>query len=194
MKTECAICKNEIYLSDDQFYSTENHLCDDCLMDNNHKRIESQNKRILAYLKKGKKITEDFTKPESIEQEARKADNKIMIISIIFLTLTSSGIFWAIDLFAFQGFVTMNVFIKSDCNYEVPKGYEILTDGKYFVVKCSARYLSDRFLTVGIDMIQPMYPEITKPTKLVSECKARGYLKRYLKVKNPVKEFKPIVK
>lgn len=133
--------------------------------------------------------TEDFTK---IEQEAKEADDRMGIIGIILLTLTFSVIFWAIDLLGFHGFVTMNLFIKSDCNYEVPKGYEILTDGKYFVVKCSVKYLDDHFLTVGMDMIQPMYPEITKPTKLVSECKAKGYLKQYIKKQNPVKDYKPI--
>jgi hypothetical protein len=135
---------------------------------------------------------EDYTKPEPIEQEAKKADDRMGIIGIILLSLTFSVIFWAVDFLGFHGFITMNVFIKSDCNYEVPNKYTILTDGKYFVVKYKDKYLDEQYLTVGIDIIDPMYPEITKPTKLVSECKARGYLKRYIKNRNPVKDFKPI--
>jgi hypothetical protein len=50
---------------------------------------------------------------------------------------------------------------------------------------------TNRYFKSG-DTIEPEYPEITRPTKLKSECKARGYLKRYLKNKNPVKDFKPI--
>lgn len=132
--------------------------------------------------------TEDFTKTEIEQKEEKEKIIEINFFKHIFLPLVFVGMLWVFDMAVFQHFIIMNVFIKSDCNYEVPKGYEILTDGKYFIVKCS----KDQYLSVGWDMIEPEYPDITKPTKLVSECKAKGYLKRYLKVKNPVKNFKPI--
>lgn len=133
---------------------------------------------------------EDFTKPEPIEYEGEENEGNtwLDILGISFISLTLLVALWAVDIFALNSFITMNLFIKSDCNYEVPKGYEILTDGKYFIVKCS----KDQYLSVGYDMIEPIFPDITRPTKLVSECKAKGYLKRYLKNKNLVKDFKPI--
>jgi hypothetical protein len=96
-----------------------------------------------------------------------------------------------IDDLAFQEKYYANITTKSDCSYVVPSPFEIITNGKTYAIKHKRKYLGDEYLNVDIFFGDTFFSdEITDPTLFVSECKAKGYLKKYLNHKQSMKDYK----
>ena len=70
--------------------------------------------------------------------------------------------------------------LKADCNYIVPEGFEIISDGKLYVVRHKTKY-GWEYLSGEQSDIREYGINISKPTYLFSECKAKAYLKKYIK-------------
>jgi len=136
--------------------------------------------------------TEDFTNADEPTDDSKDFTGLIMgtVLSFVFLLFT----FVIVDYYSFSGGLSINLFLKPDCNYVMPDKFSILTDGKYYIVKYEDGIYKDKYLSGDIFDIRDWYKDIKPPVKLWSECKAKAYIKRFVKEQNPVIGFKPIVK
>lgn len=113
---------------------------------------------------------------ETEQEETTMKDYLFPIIAgLVFITL----IFLAVDNIALQSRYCNELFLKKDCSFVIPDGYEIVTDGKLFVVKVSTSY-GDKYLCEGSYDITEYSLEISKPSLFFSECKAKSYIKKYM--------------
>lgn len=118
--------------------------------------------------------------------EEENSANDVTIISFfVILIVMFIFIIWTIDILVSNSSTTNNIFLKSDCNYELPSNMEIVTNGdKYIVAINKGGILGIEYLVdSGTDGIKDYPPSISKPTFLKSECKARAFAKKYIKQK-----------
>lgn len=112
----------------------------------------------------------------------------ILLLIASFLLLFLS--FMIVDFVFFEGTKLKDIQYKDECNFEIPEGYKIVSNGKYYAVEKNGlfgkEYLCDR--RGGITL----YPSlICAPTVLSSECKAKAYLKDYIyQNRDRAKDFK----
>jgi len=66
--------------------------------------------------------------------------------------------------------------------YEVPNGWEIVSDGKMFTVRKDDR--NDLYLCETLNGTQLLICPSSNPVLFFSEGKAKAYLKEYLKYNN----------
>jgi hypothetical protein len=88
----------------------------------------------------------------------------------------------------FNGGIMYNaIFVRSVDKYEMPEGWEILSNAKgRFVIKKRGYYLTR---ADGLKLKLSNYPDIYPPLKCTSEKRAKSTLKYYLEKRNK-NEFK----
>lgn len=83
--------------------------------------------------------------------------------------------------------IKIQLFIKLDCNFITPDGYSIVEWNSMYAV----RYGEDKFLCEGKYGTTLYHDTISEPSLMYSVCKAKGYLKAYLKEMEPkIKDYK----
>lgn len=112
------------------------------------------------------------------------------LIIIALCTLLVLCLLAAFDIFAMNSRNIINITLSEECDYPMPKGWQIVTDGKMFAVKSP----NNEYLCEGRYAVTTYHATISEPTLLFSECKARAYMKRYAEEHwtNHAKNFKPI--
>lgn len=109
-------------------------------------------------------------------------DGTMSTIAVIIIFITMSAVFlWGYDLLENESTLAVNIFLKADCDFDVPPNYKILFNGKYYVVQIPKESERDHdYLSGEMGNIENYPFWIRKPTKLWSECKARAYIKKYI--------------
>jgi hypothetical protein len=140
----------------------------------------------------------DFTKlieTESIEKKQNfEGGFGCSFLFFFMLTLVLlTPIFFGIDDLCLNNRFAITLFLKADCEFVVPKGYEIVTNGELYCVRKKGGVLGDEYISgFGKNEFRTYAAFIAEPSYAFSECKAKAYLKRYLKSLNPfLKNFKP---
>ena len=136
---------------------------------------------------------EDFSKPIINEKKDEAAPKESWVSDVFWITVITLLFLLFLDLvIIFGGETTGSLFIRKDCDFQIPKGYAILSDGRYFVVQKDDRFFKKVYLSQGVDEILDFPLSIRKPKMFRSECKARGFLKKYLSQQNKLPGFKDI--
>lgn len=137
------------------------------------------------------KTENDFTENQNEEEKFTLLD---WVKGLFGLLLFGTLVYVAIMVFddiVLDSKIYANLTTKSDCEYNVPERWSIVTNGKMYAIKYNAGYYGDEYLRACFllsDLL--LSQEISKPTLFYSECKAKGYLKKYLEHKQPMRNFK----
>ena len=123
------------------------------------------------------KAENDYTTSESEEVED---SGGWWIPPLLIAILIGTIVFFAHDSLMNESKVWVQLTLKADCDYVIPDGFEILSDGKLFVTRHKTSF-GWEYLCGSQDNIKAYGINISKPTYLYSECKARAYIKKYLK-------------
>jgi len=127
-----------------------------------------------------------------IQKSEIKNDKKLALVVIwtmIFLSVLT--ILMIVDNQWYNARYFNNLYYREQCDYVVPKGWKIVSNGKMFAVKCEI--MQGEYLHESMNGIRTMYVNIAEPALFFSKCKAKAYLKAYLKDQEPnfnEKEFK----
>lgn len=100
---------------------------------------------------------------------------KIGISITIFIV--ACAFFVMIDWAAFDGRLCANWFSPNNCEFQLPPGWEIMSNGKTYIVRYKTKLHEDYLTGVPWEIEKRSY----KAVRLKSECKAKGYLRLYLK-------------
>lgn len=85
---------------------------------------------------------------------------------------------FVIDSLVFQSRTYLNLAYPDACEYQVPKGWKIVSNGEMYAVKKDTP--EGLYLWEGRRGTTEMYITISAPSLFYSECKAKAYLRRYL--------------
>ena len=132
------------------------------------------------------------------EEEEDNISNGTLGFTLVVIIATILVILWAIDALALDARYSLHINTKADCEYVVPDGWEIVSNGKFYAVRCTKSWLNldnGSYLWQGNYRIDLMHETIAVPSLFFNECKAKGYLKEYFKEQgSKMKGFEPINK
>jgi len=127
----------------------------------------------------------EFVPPEKEAVEGSAAG------AIFFLLMVALLIFFAVDSMALQGRFIHAVFLKSACDLVVTEPYKIVANDHLYAVEVKGMFGAEYLNDCGYGEINAFYLSVSKPSLFYSECKAKGFLKKYLKQQEPkLKNFK----
>lgn len=113
------------------------------------------------------------------ENEEEDNDNlwwaKIVLVILIPVILG----FFVSDSLIHESKILVHLTLRADCDYVIPDGFEILSDGKLFVTRHKTQ-LGWEYLSGEQSNIRDYTLNVSKPTYLYSECKARAYIKKFV--------------
>jgi hypothetical protein len=94
----------------------------------------------------------------------------------------------AVDSILLNSIHINDIIYRDACSYEVPDDWEIVQNNvDLYAVH---RKNSEMYLYEGKFSIREMYISISEPSLFFTECKAKAYLKAYLKDQEPKMRFK----
>jgi hypothetical protein len=142
------------------------------------------------------KAENDFTEPYKgmvVPEEERDSEGGPgCLFFLVLLIGLLTPIFFGVDSLWLNNRFAITVFLRADCDFVVPKGYEIVTNGKLYCVKKKGGVFREEYISgLGKNEFRTSPAFISEPSYAFSECKAKAYLKKYLKSINPLKDFKP---
>lgn len=115
-------------------------------------------------------------------------ENKIFntIISIVIIVFIPF-LFLGIDNICLNGRYLSKFNYGEDCSFQIPKDYDIQTDGKLFiVVRKNNAYNITECLYMGRSKMWFDDKNTTKPMIFLTECNAKSALKHYFEQDKPI--------
>ena len=113
------------------------------------------------------------------ENEEVDRDKGWWVAPLLILLFVSTLGFFASDALMQENKIWVHLTLKADCDYIIPDGFEILSDGKLFVTRYKTQ-LGWEYLSGEQSNIRDYTLNVSKPTYLYSECKARAYIKKFV--------------
>ena len=105
----------------------------------------------------------------------------------ILLALASAAAFYCMIKIVQAELFTETIF-EPDCEYKLPSGYHLRSNGKYYSIYHQGEYL---WYNVNRSRVDFMFPHIDEGLQFEDSCKIKAALKSMLEPKNYMQEYEP---
>lgn len=106
------------------------------------------------------------------------------IVITMFFVIIALAVTMAIDSASFGSILANRFLYKNNCEYQLPPGYDIVTDGKVFVIRRMGQYMYRKFGYLELNN------HCSKPLMFDTGCRAKECLRKYLEGEENKKWYK----